>query len=153
MILSLKSALNPPTTAKQSFLEDVMNYRPLVLISPGHFQFKTDKLPVIQPPEGVPIRWVITWSSWRSKMTNFRIVNVQRDIGNSFIIRLEHWQQNYIKAEPVPVDLQKIFPEIQLLTFSEYYLSKFVGLPSLDGPMISLEPGSRFDFFQVEIIQ
>ena len=58
-------------------------------------------------------------------MTNFRIVNVQRDIGNSFIIRLEHWQQNYIKAEPVPVDLQKIFPEIQLLTFAEYYLSKF----------------------------
>ena len=59
----------------------------------------------------------------------FRIVNVQRDIGNSFIIRLEHWQQNYIKAEPVPVDLQKIFPEIQLLTFAEYYLSKFSGSP------------------------
>ena len=59
-------------------------------------------------------------------MTNFRIVNVQRDIGNSFIIRLEHWQQNYIKTEPVPVDLQKIFPEIQLLTFAEYYLSKFL---------------------------
>ena len=58
-------------------------------------------------------------------MANFRIVNVQRDIGNSFIIRLEHWQQNFIKAEPVPVDLQKIFPEIQLLTFAEYYLSKF----------------------------
>ena len=59
MILSLKSALNPPTTANQAFLEDVMNYRPLVLISPGHFQFKTDRIPMIQPPEGVPIRWVI----------------------------------------------------------------------------------------------
>ena len=56
MILSLKSALNPRTTANQAFLEDFMNYRPLVLISPGHFQFKTDQIPVIQPPEGVPIR-------------------------------------------------------------------------------------------------
>ena len=61
MILSLKSALNPPTTANQAFLEDVMNYRPLVLISHGHFQFKTDQIPVIQPPEGVPIRLVISW--------------------------------------------------------------------------------------------
>ena len=78
-------------------------------------------------------------------MANFRIVNVQRDIGNSFIIRLEHWQQNFIKAEPVPVDLQKIFPEIQLLTFSEYYLSKFFDTSSSDGllSMMSVEPGSQ----------
>ena len=56
MILSLKSALNPPTTANQAFLEDVMNYRPLVVLSPGHFQFNTDQIPVIRPPEGQPIR-------------------------------------------------------------------------------------------------
>ena len=54
----------------------------------------------------------------------FSIVNVQRDEENSFIIRLEHWQQSYAQSQPAAVDLQKMFPDIQIVSVAEYYLSK-----------------------------
>ena len=54
----------------------------------------------------------------------FSIVNVQRDEENSFIIRLEHWQQSYAETKPAAVDLQKMFPDIQIVSVAEYYLSK-----------------------------
>lgn len=59
-------------------------------------------------------------------------MNVQRDSfeKNAFIIRLEHRQQSYAQSEPVAVDLQKIFPEIEIVSFAEYYLSKLFSIHS-----------------------